>query len=247
MSAASPGGAPRPRTLVVRHHSSSLAGWVGRYLGDRGHDLTTVTLGNGRPVDLPSPDGYEVVVVSGSSHSVTELDSHAEPSRSWMAPEADWLGAAVSGGARVLGICFGAQLMSRALGGVVTRMPRTQVGWYDVEPVGDADPVFAGPWLEYHDDRFTVPDGARLLAADAFCPQAFSIGRSMAVQFHPEGDLEIVQGWVERFPTETAALAVGVDRHQLLTRTLASQDDAAVRCRRLMDLFLALEPQPVPA
>ena len=230
------------RALVVRHHHSSEAGWVGRRLTRLGHTLDTVTLGDERPVELPDPAGYAAVVVSGSSHSVMELDDPGAPSRRWMAPELEWLAAAVAGGSRVLGICFGAQLMSRALGGTVTRMPGTQVGWFDVVPEPGVDPVFAGPWLEYHDDRFTVPGGATLLAADRFCPQAFTTGRSLAVQFHPEGDLAIVQGWVERFPTDTAAMAAGVDRDALLERTEASRDDAAGRADRLVDLFLALEP-----
>ncbi len=228
------------QALVVAHHHTSSPGWVGRYLVDRGYTLTFVTLGNERPVDLPAPDGFDVVAVLGSAHSVTELDDPAAPSRRWMAAEVDWIAGAVSGGARVLGICFGAQAMSRALGGTVTRMPATQVGWYDLVPADGADPVLAGPWLEYHDDRFTVPDGARLLAADRFCPQAFTIGRSLAVQFHPEADLAIVQAWVDRFPTDAAGLAVGVDRHTLLPRTAAAQAASAQRCLSVMDAFLAL-------
>jgi len=228
------------RALVVAHHSSSSPGWVGRYLVDRGYTLDRVLLGTERPVDLPSPDGYDVVVVLGSSHSVMEADDPTSPNQRWMARELTWIADAVTGGAQVLGICFGAQAMSRALGGTVTRMPTTQVGWYDLVPADGADPVLAGPWLEYHDDRFTVPDGARLLAADRFCPQAFTIGRSLAVQFHPEADLAIVQSWVDRFPTDEAGLAVGVERHGLLARTAASQDASAQRCRYVMDAFLAL-------
>ncbi len=228
------------RALIVAHHHTSSPGWVGRYLADRGYRLETVLLGTERPVDLPSPDGFDVVVVLGSSHSVIEFDDPASPNRRWITAEVDWIAAAVTGGARVLGICFGAQAMSKALGGTVTRMPTTQVGWYDLVPADGADPVLAGPWLEYHDDRFTVPDGARLLAADRFCPQAFTIGRSLAVQFHPEADLAIVQGWVDRFATDEAALAVGIERHGLLARTATSQDASAQRCLYVMDAFLAL-------
>lgn len=228
------------RALVVAHHHTSSPGFVGRYLTDRGYQLTTVTLGADRPADLPDPAAFDVAVVLGSSHSVTELADPASPNHRWMAAEVGWIADAVNGGARVLGICFGAQAMSRALGGTVTRMPTTQVGWFDLGPATGADPVLAGPWLEYHDDRFTVPDGARLLAADRFCPQAFTIGRSLAVQFHPEADLAIVQGWVDRFPTDEAGLAVGVERHGLLARTAAAKDASAKRCGYVMDAFLTL-------
>ncbi len=235
------------RALVVAHHHSSSPGGVGACLTDRGYALDMVTLGNDRPVELPDPDDYQIIVVLGSSHSVMELDRAGEPSRRWMGPEVDWVADAVGRGSRVLGICFGAQAMSRGLGGTITRMRQTQVGWYELTGTPVADPVFTGPWLEYHDDRFTVPDGARELAADPFCPQAFTIARSLAVQFHPEADLGIVQNWVDRFPTGAAGLAVGVDAPALLARTRASQQASAQRCRRLMEIFLALDPQPVPA
>lgn len=230
------------RALLIAHHHTSSPGGVGRYLADHGYASTTVRLGDERPVDLPSPDDFDVVVVLGSSHSVTELDSPGAPSHRWMAPEVAWIADAVRRGTRVLGICFGAQAMSRGLGGTVDRMPETQVGWYDLVAADGADPVFDGPWLEYHDDRFSVPRGARELASDRFCPQAFTVGRSLAVQFHPEADLAIVQRWVDRFPTDEAGLAVGVDRRALVERTVGAQDASALRCLRVMDLFLSLEP-----
>ena len=236
----------RRTALLVAHHHSSSPGGVGRYLADRGFALTTVLLGDERPADLPPAADFDVVVVLGSSHSVTELDRPDAPSRRWMAPEVTWIADAVRRGTRVLGICFGAQAMSRALGGTVDRMPRTQVGWYDLHAADGADEVFGGPWLEYHDDRFTVPAGARELASDRFCPQAFTIGRSLAVQFHPEADLAIVQRWVDRFPTDEAGLAVGVDRQALVSRTVEAQDASALRCLRVMDLFLSLEPSRSP-
>lgn len=235
------------RALVVAHHASSSPGRVGRYLEDRGYALTRVTLGDERLAGLPAPGGFDVVVVLGSAHSVTELDEPGATSTRWLRAEVEWMRDAVRGNARVLGICFGAQVMARALGATVARMPGTQVGWFDLTAVDTADPVFGGPWLEYHDDCFTLPDGARLLASDRFCPQAFTIGRSMAVQFHPEADVAIVQRWVDRFPTDEAGLAVGVDRHALVARTVTSADASAQRCLQLMDLFLALDTVPVAA
>lgn len=217
------------RALVLAHHHTSSPGGAGRYLTEHGSELTTVHLGDERSVDLPSPDAFDLVVVPGSSHQVTELDHPRSPSRRWMEPEVEWIADAVRGGQRVLGTCFGAQAMSRALGGTVDRMPETQVGWFDNEAAAGADEVFGGSWLEYHDDKFTVPDGARQLASDRFCPQASTTGRSLAVQFHPEADLAIVQRWVDRFPTDEAGLAVGVDRRTLVERTVGAQDASTLR------------------
>ena len=61
----------------------------------------------------------------------------------------------------LLAICFGAQVLSHALGGTVSRTDRPEIGWYEL----DAPDVARGPWMEWHDDVFTVPEGFDVLAA----------------------------------------------------------------------------------
>jgi GMP synthase (glutamine-hydrolysing) len=45
----------------------------------------------------------------------------------------------------ILGICLGAQLLAKALGGAVSRNPTREIGWYDVELThsGSGDPVLS--------------------------------------------------------------------------------------------------------
>ncbi len=133
--------------------------------------------------------GADGVVVTGSYASVTE--------------EAPWmtaLGAGLLEAARsipVLGVCFGHQLLARALGGAVERNPRgPEVGTREVEltDAGRADPLFDGlpPRLhvqQLHEDHVPAPPpGAVLLATGVHAPvQAFAHGpRIRCVQFHPE-------------------------------------------------------------
>jgi GMP synthase-like glutamine amidotransferase len=98
-----------------------------------------------------------------------------------------------------VGICFGHQLLARALGGQVERAP---TGWgvgaqrYDVVDrlawmVPPADQVVL---IASHEDQVTkLPDDARLLARSDYCPNAmFTIGdRAFGVQAHPEFSAEI--------------------------------------------------------
>ena len=83
----------------------------------------------------------------------------------------------------MLGICFGAQLLSRALGGEVTRQAAPHIAWES--PDTDIEALRA-PWVLLHNDAFTVPPGADVLAEADHAPMAFRYGRAWGVQFHPE-------------------------------------------------------------
>jgi GMP synthase-like glutamine amidotransferase len=136
--------------------------------------------------EWPDARAATAVVALGSDHSV-----HAS-SDPWIAAELEYLRAAHDAGVPVLGICFGAQALARALGGTVSRAAETEVGWIDV--VGDDG--FAGPWFTWHEDVFTLPPGAQELARAASGPQAFAVGASVGMQFHPEVTPAIVDEWL---------------------------------------------------
>jgi GMP synthase-like glutamine amidotransferase len=134
----------------------------------------------------PDPGEATAVVALGSDRSV-----HAS-SDPWIAAELDYLRAAHDGGVPVLGICFGAQALAKVLGGAVSRAAETEVGWIEVA----GDDGFGGPWFTWHEDIFTVPPGAKELARAASGPQAFAVGASVGVQFHPEVTPKIVDDWL---------------------------------------------------
>jgi hypothetical protein len=50
--------------------------------------------------------------------------------------------------------------------------------------------------LLWHEDQFSAPDGADVVARTEVCLQAFVIGVHTGLQFHPEVDREIVSHWV---------------------------------------------------
>ena len=109
--------------------------------------------------------------------------------------EAALLATAHRAGVPVLGICFGAQMVAHALGGSVGKAAVAEIGWYEIDS-SFPDVVAPGPWFEWHVDTFTVPPGATELARSAVGPQAFRIGRTAAVQFHPEIEEPILRRWV---------------------------------------------------
>jgi len=137
----------------------------------------------------------------------------------------------------VLGICFGGQLMSRVLGGSVSRSPRAELGWYEIESKDEAL-VPRGPWFQYHWDRFTLPPGATLIAENDLCPQAFSYGRTLGLQFHPEIDPQVLDLWLDMEGGCAEVESEGVDVKALRVQTKELEVQTNQRGYDLVDKFL---------
>src|SRR5262249_51226417 len=145
----------------------------------------------GVEVAFPDPTAYDVVVAMGSPWSVYD----DELIGSWVRPELEFLRRAHENGIPVLGICFGGQALPAALGGAVVPPPESEIGWYAVRS-REPDLVEPGPWFEWHHDCWVAPPGARVLAGTPVSEQAFVVGASLAVQFHPELTPAMLEGWL---------------------------------------------------
>jgi GMP synthase-like glutamine amidotransferase len=170
---------------VIEQQPDAPAGLLGEWAQARGAHVDIV-----RPQDVdawPDPRKATAIVPLGSDRSV-----HASKDP-WIARELEYLRTAHAAAVPIFGICFGAQALAAALGGAVSQAPATEAGWIDVAGVDG----FAGPWFTWHEDVFTLPPGADELARAASGPQAFAVGPSVGVQFHPEVTGAIVEGWLE--------------------------------------------------
>jgi GMP synthase-like glutamine amidotransferase len=219
------------RVIVVRHHAIDDAGFIADAFRARGAELVVHQFPKDDP--LPALDGVDHIVVLGAAWSVYE-----ERISGWIGAELDWLRAADAAGIPVLGICFGAQALTAALGGEVEAAPRSEVGWTMVETL-DPDVIEPGPWLEFHHDRCLPPPGARLLARNELCVQAFTIGPHLAVQFHPEVDAAQISRWLVD-GGKAEAEAAGQDPDKLIAQTEAEEQQAALRADRLVAAALQL-------
>jgi GMP synthase-like glutamine amidotransferase len=230
------------RVIVVRHHALDEAGFIAASFAERGAELTVHQF----PADGPLPplDDVDHVIVLGAVWSVYDEQSIGH----WIGDELDWLRAADTAGVPVLGICFGAQALTAALGGKVEAAPRKEIGWTTVQTF-EPELIEPGPWLEFHGDRCLPPDAARVLARNDLCVQAFSIGPHLAVQFHPEVDAAQLTKWLGD-GGRAEAEAEGVDPDELIRRTAAEEHEAARRAGRLVASALRIAaaaadlPQP---
>ncbi|ERH13859.1 MAG: GMP synthase - glutamine amidotransferase domain protein [halophilic archaeon J07HB67] len=190
------------------------------------------------PVPASSRWTFDGVVVSGSQTAV--YDDH-----DWIHELTEWGRRVHAAGVPALGVCWGHQFFAQALGGRVVDVGAYELGYQSVERVGD-DPLFDGlsetfTAFETHSDRVAeLPPGATTLARNSNGVQAYRVGRTYGVQFHPEYDRQTAS-WVidgKQLPTERLEAA----RETITDETVA----AAAETKQLFDNFrdLAVDHQP---
>lgn len=196
------------------------------------------------PVSFPSPAEYDAVAFFGAAWSVR--DTATIP---WITDEIAYARSLISLGVPVLGICFGGQMLAAAVGGTVSRAPVPEIGWVSVASDEPAL-IDAGPWLQWHYDRFTLPPEVPVLARTAVANQAFAYGRALGVQFHPEVNEHVLESWLKVDDSERLA-AAGIDPTALIDQARTLADGAAARAHGLVRRFvldIARRPaQPLPA
>lgn len=231
------------QVLFLRNDPTAPEALLGEVFVESGFDVDTFdVLSADRPddpaveVSFPEPGGYDVIVPLGARWSAYD------DSLPWIAAEMDMVRRALAGGAGVLGVCFGGQLLARALGGTVSRSPEPEIGWHEVH-TDDPGLVPGGPWFQWHFDRLTPPPGSREVARNSRASQAFSQGRALGLQFHPEVDGALVEQWINEDLNNEGADDIGrlgLNPDDLRARTAAELDDAVRRLRLLVGGFLAL-------
>ncbi len=229
------------RALFIQHDPGARPGLVGDRLRERGYELETVTIADGFDDatftdPFPAAKDHDLIVPLGAIWSLYDDATVG----TWIHRELDLLRAADRAGVPVLGICFGGQSLAAAHGGVVEPASAPEIGWTTIE-TDDADLIPAGPWMQWHNDRFSVPPGATELARGPRGPQAFRLRRNLGVQFHPEVDEARVRSWIELGgqAAQAALSAVGSSPAEVLDDCRRYAEVARANAYHLVDRFLA--------
>jgi GMP synthase-like glutamine amidotransferase len=223
--------APVVRALVVGNRDGLDGGFVVGHLRTCGYRFTDAHREG--PGDWPDLDGVDLVVTLGSEWHVYRPETAAP-----VEAEAALVRDVTARGIPLLAICFGAQVLSHALGGTVVRTDRPEIGWYEPVPASGAPAVAAGPWMEWHDDVFTAPAGFEVLASTPSGPQLIAGGRAVGTQFHPEATETMVRDWIEHGGAEQLR-ARGGDPDELLAATRRNTTASRPAAEALVDWFLA--------
>lgn len=219
-----------PRVLCLRHHGEDHPGLLADAFTERGYEVTVALVDAATPP--PALEGFDLLLVLGSTSAVYDESVRA----AWFNNELALIHEADRRGIPILGVCFGAQALCVAFGGRVSPSPAPEVGWYEVEVVSGTG-LPAGPWFEFHYDRCEVPANAEVWATTPDAVQAFTVGRHLGVQFHPEVDAAQLADWFAS-GADDAARSFGHDLDALLAQSHAEEFAARDRAGILIDLFL---------
>ena len=214
------------RVLEIRHGDEPPVDRVHGHLVGAGYAVERLRPYAGDAVPRVD-DTVAGVVVHGGPFAV-----YAEDEFPFLVEEHRLIREALDAGVPLLGICQGAQSMSRVLGAEVGPPDHGlhEFGYYEVRPTADglADGFLPGPLVvcQAHYHQFGIPDGAvRLAESDAYPNQAFRWGeRAWGLQFHGEVTPELFRRWQDE--SWARSEAPGAQDRAEQDRLMALHDDA---------------------
>ncbi|OIR04604.1 glutamine amidotransferase [mine drainage metagenome] len=180
--------------VIFRHALTEGPGYLATFLDEQKVPWQLIKIDEGEA--LPdSIEGYSGVALMGGPMSVND-------DLPWITPLLGLIREAYALDVPLLGHCLGGQLISKALGGNVTKNPIKEIGWGELAVssndaakrwFGELE-VFNG--FHWHGETFSLPENAVHLLASHFCQnQAYAIGKHLAFQCHIEMTEEMVQNW----------------------------------------------------
>jgi GMP synthase (glutamine-hydrolysing) len=184
------------KILVVLHQEASSPGKLGQMLTAKGFELDFCRprFGDKLPETMEEHAG---AIIFGGPMSANDPDD-------FVRNEIDWIRVPLKEGAPFLGVCLGAQMLVKQLGGTVELHGEgcAEVGFYPLIATEEGEKLGAWPKMVYqwHREGFDLPNGATLLArGDIFENQAFSVNdTAFGIQFHGELTYAMACRWTVR-------------------------------------------------
>jgi GMP synthase-like glutamine amidotransferase len=179
---------------IFRHTATEGPGCLAAFLDERNIPWRLIRVDSGDAVPRDAA-AYSGLVFMGGPMSVND-------DLPWIPIIETLIRDAVVRDIPLLGHCLGGQLISKALGGVVSRNPIKEIGWGEVHV---SDNAVARAWFgdiknfqtfHWHGETFSLPQGAKHMLSSAYCAnQAYAIGKHLAMQCHIEMTSEMISTW----------------------------------------------------
>ncbi|MGE5491564.1 MAG: type 1 glutamine amidotransferase [Actinomycetota bacterium] len=193
---------------IFRHSPTEGPGYFAIFLEAHRIPWRLVAIDEGEAVPA-SADDFSGLCFMGGPMSVNDP-------LPWIEPVCALIRDAAAKSIPVIGHCLGGQLMSKALGGQVTKNPVKEIGWgtamAEIAPTAKA-------WLgdhagstatvfQWHGETFSIPPGATRILGNAHCAnQMFVTGPHLGMQCHVEMTPEMIATWCGQWSDEAAAAA----------------------------------------
>ena len=193
---------------IFRHAPTEGPGYFAIFLEQQGIPWRLIAIDEGEPVPA-AVDGFSGLCFMGGPMSVNDP-------LPWIEPVCALIREAAARNVPVIGHCLGGQLMSKALGGAITRNQVKELGWGEAT---GKDNATARHWLgdyagkvgtvfHWHGETFSIPPGATRLFASQYCAnQMFALGPHLGMQCHVEMTPEMISAWCEQWADEAATAA----------------------------------------
>ena len=188
------------KILIIKHVSNEGPGLIRTYFEGQGWLVELIDFSNGDV--LPNNlHGISAVVMLGGPMNVYEEEKYP-----FLKKEDDFITRLIVEEMPFIGICLGAQLLTKACQGRVLKSNTEEIGWYHVSLTMDGrkDTLFYGlpanlTVFQWHGDTFEVPEGGALLVRGKTCKnQAFKVGHyAYGLQLHIEATTDMVCAWME--------------------------------------------------
>lgn len=182
------------RIHILQHVYFEGPGYIADWAAKNQHILTFTKFDEA--YTIPFPTAIDLLIVLGGPMSVSDTKKYP-----WICDERDYIYQMAKTGCKILGICFGAQMISSALGMEVFPNKVKEIGWFPIckDPGASLDLFNDFPddllAFHWHSDTFEIPGRAqRLFYSEACENQGFIMKRHIfALQFHWEVTSESVQ------------------------------------------------------
>ncbi len=181
---------------IFRHSPTEGPAYFGEHLTARNVPYRIIAIDADDPVPA-TPEAYSGLVFMGGPMSVND-------DLPWIPSVLSLIRQASADDVPVLGHCLGGQLISKALGGIVSKNPTKEIGWstITIEPNDVARHWFgdisAFESFHWHGETFSLPPGATKIMASAYCGnQGYAIGKHLGMQCHVEMTERLIDIWIE--------------------------------------------------
>lgn len=210
------------RVLVLQHVASEDLGIIGKSFRQKGIEADFIKIFAGQRIPRYM-NGYDGLIALGGPMSVYEEDIYP-----FIKDELLLIKSALKKDIPILGICLGAQLLSKAAGANVYKGKKKEIGWYDIKLTdeGRRDRLFLGlpdefTVFQWHGDTFDIPEKSRRLASSELFPnQIIKAGKNAyGLQFHLEVTEEMIREWIDVNEKELASVKSYINPEEIVKST----------------------------